>query len=994
MAFSIPTLARQKSLALAPGIARLAGWRVRQMWRLLLVTWLGLLAMVVLVSAGPLFTSVASSAYLRSLVDTAPDGPYLTVEGVSTHMTQDQVQQIRQTADAALEHTLLGTYQQGAPQLVVQTPAFDMLAGGKTTPSAFLISGYDSGQAAQHTTVVQGRLPQVTTDGTVEIAIAQDTAVGLGLHVGSTMQGRYPIAFGSQVWNFRVVGLIAPRANGDRFWAMGNPFAKSSVDLTSNYYNVVQSAPAFTVLAANEAIRPKIAPLQITTSQNLLNSFIFFWRYRFDLSHLDVTQIDALSRTMNTVGAQLDSRSQSLPDLTYVAPFGTLYATLSRAQDKVQLDGIGTGFLILVTLGLVLFLVSLMSNVLVEKQAATIATLRSRGATRLHVFGSLFLQGLGLSLAALLLGPFLAILLVCVLAQILLTPESQQSLAVITSQPVQAALSVKWYAACAVVVSLVIMLLAINRALKLNIVTLRRESARATRVPFWRMLNLDLFFALLLLAGYVAFLYFWPALTATEAQINPVVYVLLTNLGFIGSPLLVIAVLLLFLRFFPLLTRLATNVVAHRRSAPAVLALAQMEREPRAASRMVVLLALALASCFFLTTLIATKDQRNDTTATFYAGGADFSGYLPASNAAASLSALRAHYSGLKGVQSATIGYRDVLQVDYAGQMQSPARSQGPTTIDAVDADTYAQTADWSVLYSSQPLSDLTAQLISQRSTGIAHHLVYALVDTATWRELNLTPGAQFTLPVNAAGSTHVTFVALAQIHYIPGVYDTSADTSSGTGLIVDFQNYAAVKGQALGEASMIPNYLWLRTRDDAAALASVRNALPELIDRRATLAAMQVDPDHLGVIGVLALGVGTALILALLGMLISSWVNASQRLTTFAVLRALGMTPRQIAAVLLWEQGFIYGLALLLGLGLGGLLTIFAAPTISALTIQHGHAWDAPLNVPPIQVVVPYAWLLSLLGVFVLICLAALLLMARIVARPSLSQTLRLNED
>jgi len=92
MAFSFPTLARQKSLTLLPGIARLAGWRVKQMWRLLLVTWLGLLAMVVLVSAGPLFISVASSAYLRSLIDTAPDGSYLTVESVSVHATPEQMQ--------------------------------------------------------------------------------------------------------------------------------------------------------------------------------------------------------------------------------------------------------------------------------------------------------------------------------------------------------------------------------------------------------------------------------------------------------------------------------------------------------------------------------------------------------------------------------------------------------------------------------------------------------------------------------------------------------------------------------------------------------------------------------------------------------------------------------------------------------------------------------------------------------------------------------------
>ena len=41
-----------------------------------------------------------------------------------------------------------------------------------------------------------------------------------------------------------------------------------------------------------------------------------------------------------------------------------------------------------------------------------------------------------------------------------------------------------------------------------------------------------------------------------------------------------------------------------------------------------------------------------------------------------------------------------------------------------------------------------------------------------------------------------------------------------------------------------------------------------------------------------------------------------------------------------------------------------------------------------------PYFQLLFLLGGLVIICLVVLLLLARIVSRPSLSQTLRLNED
>ena len=552
MAFSIPTLTRRNGLLLLPGIARLAGWRFKQMWRFLFVTWLGLLAMIVLACAGPLFTRVSTSAYLSSLIANAPDGSYVTVAAISTHPTQSQVQQIQQQSAQYLGQSALAPYQHGTPQLVVQTPAFDMLSGGKTTPAAFLVDGYDSTLAAQHTVVVQGRLPQTTTDGTVEIAISQDAATNLGVHVGSTFSGRYPIALGSQLWKFTVVGIIAAKIAHDPFWAMGNPFTKSTVDLTSNYYTVVNGAPSYNVLAANEAILPKIAVLQASPSQSFTNTFVLFWRFPFDLSHIDANNVDSLSQQTASLSDDMQNKLQNnIPDLEYVNPFGTLLVTLRNSSSQTLEVSVTVTFMLLVTLGLVLFLVSMMSNVLVERQAAIIAILRSRGATRLHVFGTFVIQSLVLALAALLVGPLLAVLLAYGIARFLLTPDSQPSLTVLTNNPVQAALDVKWYAIVAVAVALLVMIIAVYRASKLDIVSLRRKSSRTQRASLWRRLNLDIFFAGLLLIGYIAFVYFWPSLTTTASQIDPVIYVTLTNLGFVGSPLLVVAVLLLFLRFYP-----------------------------------------------------------------------------------------------------------------------------------------------------------------------------------------------------------------------------------------------------------------------------------------------------------------------------------------------------------------------------------------------------------------------------------------------------------
>jgi len=991
MATTTSTLTRQNSLRFLPAIAKLAGWRFKQMWRFLLVTWLSLLTMVVLVCAGPLFARIATSAYVRSLIASAPDGAYVTIDTISIHPTQTQFQQIEQQNNRMLLQGTLGSYLHSPPQVIVQTPPLDMLLRGKTVPGAFHIDGYDSTQAAQHAKIVQGRLPQVTSDGTVEIALSQVVANNLGLHVGSTFQGRYPIAVGSQVWNFRVVGIIAQKMLHDTFWAMANPFSTSTIALNSRYYRFIDASPANGVLAANGAILPKIAVLQAAPSGDFTNAFALFWRYPFDLSRLDASDLPALSQQTSDLDNRVqDTLQRNVTDLFYSNVFGTLFTTLEFSSTEIAFTQLTVTFLLLVTLALVLFLVSLMSDVLVERQAAVIATLRSRGATRRHIFGAFAVQGIILGLVALLVGPFLALLLVRGIAQNLLTANYQSAINVITTHPFQVVLDVVGYAVIAVAVALLVLVLAINRATRMDIVSFRRESSRPQRVPLWRRLYLDLIIAFLLLAGYGVYSYFWSFLTTSASRIDPVVYNLLTGLSFLMTPLLVAAVLLLFLRFFPRILRLATYLVAKRRSAPAVLALAQMERTPRTAARTIVLLALAIASSCFLLTLIASKEQRNVDAATYSVEAADFSGSLPTSDASKTFSQLQAYYGGLPGVRSATLGYHDVVQLSSDLSLSGP----GSVTVSAVDANTYAHTAIWPASYSSQPLSDLAAQLASHRSNGIADNVVYALVDLTTWQRLHLTQGMQFTPPADNTGNSHINYIALASINYVPGVYDTPTLKWTGMGLIADYQNYVAVKARATGGTitSLSPNHIWLRTNNDAASLASLRNVLPDLNDRNQLIATLQDDPNHLSIIGVMYIGVGAAFILALVGTLILSWLNASNRLTNFAVMRALGMSPRQVAAVLLWEQSFVYILALLLGLGLGAMLTMFAAPTVGNLPI--GSGLDLPFDIPAIQVVIPYPQLLLLLGVLVIICLVAILLMARVVSRPSLGQTLRLNED
>lgn len=518
------------------------------------------------------------------------------------------------------------------------------------------------------------------------------------------------------------------------------------------------------------------------------------------------------------------------------------------------------------------------------------------------------------------------------------------------------------------------MILVIRQAATLDIVTLRQEHTRAKRITLWRRLNLDYLLILLLIAGYVVYSYLWQQIVTSQNG-DPLLYNVAQGLAFVTPVLLTTALLMLFLRIFPNILHRLASLSARGRSTAAVMAFAHMERSPRAAVRIIVLLTLTIAASCFLLTLIATKDQRTSDAASF-AVGADFSGrninYGYTNN----------QYGQVPGVQSATLGCYTII-----------ATNTGTTNIVAVDAGTYAQTVNWMQQESSQSLKYFTDQLITYRTDATTNNVVYALVDSSMWQKYHLAAGERFSTQVDDANSVHISFVALAEITNLPGIYDTPINIANGAGMLVDYQSYAIVYKKESGK-SLAPNMVWLRTKDDAASLASVRQAFPDLADRRQLTSSNQMNSIHLDIIGILVIGIGAILVLALIGTLLLSWLNAASRRTSFAVMRALGMVPQQIAAVLLWEQVFIYATGFISGIGLGTLLTIFVAPVIGLLDIAGPDGPNNPFDVPVVLTVVPYAQLYLLVGFIVVICLGALLLMSRIVSRPSIGLTLRLNED
>ena len=1009
--------ARQSAGVALPGIVTLAGWRVHQTWRLLLITGIGILAAVMLVCTVPLYSEVSMSAGLRGVLSTSYQSSDVIVQSISEVISKATIERTAQQLDTDFQNKL-GPYLKPV-EFSVQVPVSPLFvhapnycSGPEKGPiydSCNLIQfvGASMEQASSHVRLLQGRLPANSALGnttTIEIALTQESATNLHVTVGSYIStgfgfGQVLVKHVVRPVALHVVGIFTLLKGDDPYWH-GNTYISVPRGLIpGSIYTALASNDALLTYFDKAFADPSLAQTKLDGPLTLL------WYYPLDPSRIVVNNLNDILGGVNSIQVDVGNnpllnQSPLLEQTTALLPSDIL----SRYHDRIAVAQIPVLSLLVFVLGLVLFFVSMMADFLVERQSDSISILRSRGASRPQIFGSFAVQSIVLGGIALILGPLLAVLLVFLIISRTLSPADQGALAIISGNPEAVAVNLGGYALVAVVASIIAMVIAIYRAMQLDILAIRREAARSTRRPIWQRINLDIVAIIITLTGFGISYY-----VTNSGVLDPQLRLLLLSpLTLLGTVFLMIAALLLFLRIFQLLLRLGAWLAARGRGAASMLALAQMARSPRQSVRTTLLFALATAFVIFTLIFTASQAERIPQVAAFSAG-ADFSGVPdnPSLNSIA-LDEETNMYRTIPGLASVTLGYK--AKTIGGGNILALA-----IEVMAVDANNFASTAgsSWTGQDSPDALSSLMSQLRAGRSQGIASNVVPAIVDSATWTSLHLSPNTTFALNFFPYGP--ITLQAVAEVVHIPTISDSASvggtdDVPSG-GVLVDYRTFAPVYTNNFAQlgTSLPINYAWVRARDDSASIASVRKALTTgccfildpLYDRRAIVTSLQNDPLSVDLLGVLGIGATTAMLLALAGSLIASWLSARNRLTNFAVLRALGAAPSQLAGMLMWEQSIIYITSLLLGLLFGALLSLLALPvmiftsvaTTGASSDLSSSAFFIVQNIPPIQIVLP-STLWVILGALVGICIVALGLMVRVVSRPSISQTLRLNED
>jgi putative ABC transport system permease protein len=694
------------------------------------------------------------------------------------------------------------------------------------------------------------------------------------------------------------------------------------------------------------------------------------WYLVLDGSGVNTNNADALAAR----AYQVERRAETLlPKLSNaISPAEGLSRYRSSTE---QLTVLLTAFNVPV-IGLILAFIGLIVGLAVTQRRNEIAVIRSRGGTPWQIMGFALLEGLVLGSIALVLGTVMALGLTQLMG------KSRSFLDFSAVSELRIALSPNaWQAAVvAVVLAITAQVLPSIAAAQDTIITYKQEQARALKRPWWQRAWLDVL--LLLPAGYGYYQLRQQGSLLTTSVSATSDTPLQNPLLFLIPGLIVLSCTLLFVRVLPWLMGLVSWLLAQTDSVGVLMATRQLARTPRLYAMPLILLVLTASLAVITASLAQTMDYQLYDESFYHVGanvqlkgaGVEFgvSPLFPNQNQADERSQaiyLPLHeYLEFPGVVAAARVGRYVGEAQI-GDQRVRGRYLG---IDRADL---GQVAFWR--------RDFAPYSFGSLLNGLATSPDALLVNESFAREHGLRAGDFFRLTVilNEDQVELVTQI-VGTFQYFPTWYP-AADGPLFVG------NLETLFAQTGGE---LPYEVWLQTNSEPdelildEALAARQLFGWTWTEPYSRIVAEQRRPDRQGVFGLLSVGFIAAALLTVLGFFMYALSSLRQRFIALGILRAVGLTQKQMTVYLAVELAFLILSGLTLGTGLGVLVSQQFIPY-----------WQIGANgaelVPPYLVEIAWPAVMQVYILFGLMFFVALTVLVILLRRMKIFQAIKLGE-
>jgi putative ABC transport system permease protein len=749
----------------------------------------------------------------------------------------------------------------------------------------------------------------------------------------------------------RVAGIWQPRDAADPYW----------------YYNPAALDDVL-VVADGEAFAGRVLPQLGSQVYNAL------WYFVMDGSGIHAETVDRLIRNITRIESRVDS----------IIPGSSLASSpaeaLARYRDAVrELTFLLYVFSVPVVALLVSF-VGLVVSQAIQNRQNEIAVMRSRGATVTHMLALVGMEGLILALAAAGIGLPAGLWFSRLIGQA--RSFLDFSLNVALRNDIGSNSLFVGLAAVALVVAFQI--LPVFEVARHTVVSYKRERARALAVPWWQRYGLDVFLlAPTLYGAYQLDRQGSLALGEGAASFDPWQNPLLLLI----PALAIFSVTLFLVRLLPRLMAAVSWLLFRTNSVGVLMAVRQLARSARFYLAPLILLIMTLSLAIYTATLADTLD-RALYDQEFYRTGS----HLRLVELGANEDPNTPAAGGAAADEEGTIPYFflpdwEHLEIEGVEAYTRVGSFEGYTNLGGgpmrglflgIDRVTFPQVAFWRDDFASHSLGGLM-NLLALNPDGL-------IVDRGFLARNGLRAGDTVNVQVSMLeNSAEIPLRVVAAVDYFPTWYPEN-ENRKYTPLFVGNLDYLF---QQFG--GVFRYDIWLKADPasdfEAMALAANFKGL-QVISWDAPLLrvrAEQVLPQRQGLFGVLSVGFLIAALLTVMGLFIYWIFSFRRRFVELGVLQAIGLSVRQLGAVLAWELGILTAL----GGGAGTLLGV-AVSRFFIPFLQRQHGSEA---IPPFLIDISWLPVMRVYLLFALLFLAALAALIILLRQMQIFQAIKLGE-
>ncbi len=630
---------------------------------------------------------------------------------------------------------------------------------------------------------------------------------------------------------------------------------------------------------------------------------------------------------------------------------------------------------------MLIFYLFMVSQLNIESEKNEIAMLKSRGASRWQIVRIYAYETLILGAVSAIIGPFVGLGLCGILG------VSNGFLEFVNRPALNASLSLTAfvYAIIAVGVFFIATIVPVVPASRISIVGHKQSKAHKQRKPLWQRAYLDFLMAIL------PVVWLWwhnrqeqmlieQGVTDTSATMkNP--------LMFAASTLFILGVGLVCIRLYPYFIRLIYLIGKKKWSPAAYISLNNISRSSTGRERFIMIFLILTVALGIFSANTARAINRNTEERIKYNLGADVVleelwkyARVPVTDAegnqvneAQYFEPEFTTYQALDGVKLATpVFKRETVQLRYNEKTQTDCQ------IMTIVPDQFAQVCWFR--------NNLLPVHINYYINALSECINGVIVSSSYQEKTGLELGD--VIQVKWGQNEWFEGTVVAVVDYWPSI-NPYEKNSAGEYRDFVIMNYDYVNVQT----SLEPYQVWI-SMEDGASIQDFYNSIEEagITATRLDVASQMItssktDATLQGVNGALTLGFITIMALCFIGFIIYWILSIKGRTLQFGILRAMGMSFREIISMIIYEQILVSGVSIFLSIIIGGVASDLFVPLFQVL-------YNVTDQVPPFVVASQRSDYIKLYIIVFVMLLVGFIVISRLIKSININKALKLGED